>query len=94
MKPTLQLQPILKNEDKSAPAYAAAACPQSLQMYDDFYPKNGYQEPWIGYFIVRQDTIVGSCGFVGQPQDGCVEIAYWNLPSTKGKVLLLLPAKS
>jgi ribosomal-protein-alanine N-acetyltransferase len=85
VKPTLQLKPILRNEDKSAPAYTSAACQQLLQMYDDYYPKNGYKEPWIGYFIVKQDTIVGSCGFVGQPKDGCVEIAYWTFAEYEGQ---------
>ncbi len=27
--------------------------------------------------MVRQDKIVGCCSFVGQPQDGKVEVSYW-----------------
>lgn len=63
----MNLKPISLNEDKTNEAYASTDCQQLLQMYDDFYPKIGFNIPWIGYFVVRQDKIVGSCSFVGQP---------------------------
>lgn len=73
----MNLKPISLYEDKTDEAYSSADCQQLLQMYDEFYPKNGFNIPWIAYFLVRENQIVGSCSFVGQPQDGKVEIAYW-----------------
>lgn len=71
----MNLKPITLQEDKTNEIYASADCQQLLNMYDHFYPKIGFSIPWVGYFVVRQNQIVGSCSFVGQPQDGKVEIA-------------------
>lgn len=81
----MNLKPISLNEDKTNEAYASIDCQQPLQMYNDFYPKIGFNTPWIGYFIVRQDKIVGSCSFVGQPQDGKVEVSYWIFKEFEGQ---------
>ena len=81
----MNLRPITLNEDKTNEIYASPACQQLLDMYDGFYPKIGFNIPWIGYFVVRQDEIVGSCGFVGQPKDGKVEIAYWTFKEFEGQ---------
>ncbi len=81
----MNLKPILPNEDKTDEAYSSADCQQLLQMCDDFYPKIGFNTPWIGYFVVRQDKIVGSCSFVGQPQDGKVEVSYWTFKEFEGQ---------
>ena len=35
--------------------------------------------------MVREDKIVGSCGFVGQPKDGKVEVAYWTFKEFEGQ---------
>ena len=79
------LRPITLNEDKTNDAFASADCRLLLNMYEDFYPKIGFNIPWVGYFVVRQDKIVGSCGFVGQPKDGKVEIAYWTFKEFEGQ---------
>lgn len=81
----MKLSPILLKEDKSAPAYASAECQQLLAMYEEFYPKTGFIFPWVGYFVIKDDQIVGSCSFVGQPTDGRVEIAYWTFKEFEGK---------
>lgn len=81
----MKLKPITQNEDKTNQAYVSADCQQLLQMYDDFYPKIGFNIPWIAYFVVRQDKIVGSCSFVGQPQEGKVEVAYWTFKEFEGQ---------
>ena len=54
-------------------------------MYVDFYARIGEQAPWLGYFILWDDVVVGTCGFAGQPADGCVEIAYWTFPEFEGQ---------
>lgn len=81
----MNLRPITLQEDKSNKEYTSPDCQQLLSMYDDFYPKIGFNLPWIGYFVVRLDKIVGSCGFVGQPKDGKVEIAYWTFKEFEGQ---------
>ncbi|MGD9563187.1 MAG: GNAT family N-acetyltransferase [Pyrinomonadaceae bacterium] len=54
-------------------------------MYEDFYPKIGFDPPWVGYFVVRDERVVGSCSFVGKPQDEKVEIAYWTFKEFEGQ---------
>jgi RimJ/RimL family protein N-acetyltransferase len=81
----MNLRPITLKEDKTNELYALADCQLLLNIYDDFYPKTGFNIPWIGYFVVKQDKIVGSCGFVDQPQDGKVEIAYWTFKEFEGQ---------
>lgn len=81
----MNLKQISLNEDKIDEAYSSSDCQQLLQMYDDFYPKIGFNTPWIGYFVVRQDKIVGSCSFVGQPQNGKVEVSYWTFKEFEGQ---------
>ena len=73
----MELKPIELNIDKSEGIYASENCQLLLNMYDDYYQNIGYNFPWVGYFVVRENQIVGSCGFKGQPKDGKVEIAYW-----------------
>lgn len=80
----MNLRIISLNENKEDEAYASSDCQQLLNMYDDFYPKIGFNIPWVGYFIIRQNQIVGSCGFVGQPKEGKVEIAYWTFKEFEG----------
>jgi RimJ/RimL family protein N-acetyltransferase len=81
----MNLKPITLNEDKTNKAYALADCQQLLNMYEGFYSKIGFNLPWVGYFIVRQNQIVGCCSFIGQPQDGKVEIAYWTFKEFEGQ---------
>ena len=81
----MKLIPITQQEDKTNDLYASVDCQTLLAMYDDFYPKFGYNIPWVGYFVIRQDKIVGSCGFVGQPTDGNVELAYWTFKEFEGQ---------
>ncbi|MBK6364870.1 MAG: GNAT family N-acetyltransferase [Saprospiraceae bacterium] len=81
----MNLRLITLNEDKTSEEYTSAECQELLNMYIDFYPKIGFNIPWVGYFVVRQDQIVGSCGFVGQPKDGKVEIAYWTFKDFEGQ---------
>lgn len=81
----LKLTPISLNEVKSDDLFQSEECQQLLAMYDDFYLNYGFEAPWIGYFVMMNDTIVGSCGFVGKPQNGEVEIAYWTFKVYEGQ---------
>lgn len=89
----MHLRPISLHENKANTEYASPDCQQLLSMYEDFYPKIGFNLPWVGYFVVRQDEIVGSCGFVGQPQDGKVEIAYWTFTAFEGQGIATFACK-
>src|SRR2546423_1265491 len=51
-------------------------CQDSLYMSIDFYKKVGFHEPWICYYVQKDNILVGSAAFKGQPKDGTVEIAY------------------
>lgn len=51
-------------------------CQESLQMTIDFFQKVGYVPPWIGYYVERENNLVGVGAFKGPPVNGTVEIAY------------------
>lgn len=38
----------------------------------------------MGYLIIKNDQVVGSCSFVGKPIDGQVELAYWAFQEFEG----------
>ncbi len=82
---SLKLKPIAPDEDKSDPMFDSEYCRQLLSMYNQFYPKTGFILPWVGYFVMHHEQIVGSCSFVGPPNDGRVEIAYWTFSEYEGR---------
>jgi len=73
----IELKSIELNLDKSNKLYSSDDCQMLLKSYDEYYLKIGFNLPWVGYFVIRENQIVGSCGFTGQPKEGKVEIAYW-----------------
>ncbi len=73
----LKLIPILGNEDSTQEIYQSPDCQELIQIYKEYYPKIGFQLPWVGYFIFNENEIVGSCGFTESPKNKTVEIAYW-----------------
>jgi len=81
----MKLEPITLNIDKSLKIYSSDNCQVLIDSYDEYYPKIGYNLPWIGYFIVKDYEIVGSCGYTGKPIDGKVEIAYWTFKEYEGQ---------
>lgn len=81
-------------EDKTKEIFASADCQQLLNMYADFYPKIGFSPPWVGYFIIRQTQIVGSCSFLGPPKDGKAEVAYWTFKEFEGQGIASLACRT
>ena len=73
---TLSLLSITPDVNKSDPLFSDPDCQSLFQHYPAYYNKVGYKPPWIGYFILREGTVVGCCGFVSGPVDHLVEIAY------------------
>lgn len=51
----------------------------------DLYRRVGFSPPWIGYVAVADGRSVGGGAFVGPPNDGRVEIAYFTLDSEQGR---------
>ena len=49
------------------------------------YQRIGFEPPWIGYVAVVDGRGVGGGAFVGPPQDGVVEIAYYTLDDEQGR---------
>ena len=81
----MNLSPIPLEPDLSNPMYQTENCQALISIYDEYYPKNGYEPPWTGYFIIKDNEVVGSCGFTKAPEDGVVEIAYWTFPEYEGQ---------
>ena len=81
----MELRLLKQSEDRTDPLFESADCQTLLQIYDDYYPKIGFHLPWVGYLVIRQNQVVGSCGFTGQPNDGKVEIAYWTFKEFEGQ---------
>ncbi len=81
----LFLEPIRKDLDRTKKIYSSPDCQDLLKMWDDFYPRVGYHFPWIGYFIVMGNQIVGSCAFTGKPVNNKVEISYWTFKDFEGR---------
>ena len=71
--------------DKTTEMYSSLDCQQALSMYEEYYPKIGFHLPWVGYFVIRHNMVVGTCGFTGQPKNGKVEIAYWTFKEFEGQ---------
>ena len=81
----MELRIIGPDEDYTKNIYASEDCQDVLRTYKNYYPKIGFQVPWVGYFVIRENQLVGTCGFTGQPKDGQVEIAYWTFKEFEGQ---------
>ena len=57
----MKLRAIERHEDKTNEAYNSSECRLLLEAYEDLYPKIGFDLPWVGYFVMREKQIVGSC---------------------------------
>ena len=42
----------------------------------DFYKSVGFSPPYISYYAMKDNQLVGCAAFKGRPADGKVEIAY------------------
>ncbi len=81
----MELKAIELNTDKSKKIFSSENCQMLLKAYDDYYQEIGYNFPWVGYFVIRENQVVGSCGYKGEPKDGKVEIAYWTFAEHEGQ---------
>jgi ribosomal-protein-alanine N-acetyltransferase len=54
-------------------------------VYVQLYPKIGFNLPWVGYFVLLDNEVVGVGGYKGAPKGNTVEIAYGTVPKKEGK---------
>lgn len=59
---------------------AKDVCASTARLYES----SGFQPPWIGYLVLSDQLLVGTCAFRTPPQDGSVEIAYFTFPGFEG----------
>jgi RimJ/RimL family protein N-acetyltransferase len=57
----------------------------NCQATADLYRRVGYVEPWVGYVAIVNGRGVGGGAFVGPPNEGWVEIAYFTLEKEQGQ---------
>lgn len=81
----MELRILQLKENKTDQIFESTDCQTLLEMYENYYPQIGFNLPWVGYLVVRQNQVVGSCSFKGQPKDGKVEIAYWTFKKFEGQ---------
>lgn len=55
-----------------------------FENYEKLYSKTGFQFPWIGYFVLFDDKMVGAGGFKSPPIGNTVEITYELRPGVEG----------
>lgn len=81
----MHLEPIPLCGLSSNPGLSSPECKEILDVYKSYYPKIGFELPWIGYFIIDEGAVVGTCSFTGKPVDNRVEIAYYTFPAYERK---------
>lgn len=64
---------ILDLNNQNNPLFQNIECQNLFEIYKDYYTKVGYHLPWVGYFIKRENEIVG------------VEIAYHTFQAFEGQ---------
>src|SRR5690606_9641944 len=68
-------------ESIELPQTIVGVCKATAEMYE----QSGYSPPWIGYVAIANGTAIGAGAFVGVPNQGRVEIAYFTLPEREGE---------
>lgn len=89
----MELKILQLKENKTDKIFESTDCQTLLEMYENYYPQIGFNLPWVGYLVVRQNQVVGSCSFTGQPKDGKVEIAYWTFKEFEGQGIATFACK-
>jgi ribosomal-protein-alanine N-acetyltransferase len=63
------------------PEVAQQSCAQTSELYQ----RVGFQPPSIGYLVLHDGNIVGTCAFTAPPREDKVEIAYFTFPEFEGR---------
>jgi ribosomal-protein-alanine N-acetyltransferase len=81
----LKLIPIIPDQSIMQPHLQNDFCKENYKAFEDYYPTIGFTIPWIGYFVLYQQHVVGVGAFKGAPKNNTVEIAYGVNPQKEGK---------
>lgn len=81
----MKFVPITVNQKEMEPYLSHPFCREVFQVFTTYYPKVGFELPWVGYFFLKEDKVVGIGGFKGAPKNHTVEIAYAVIPEQEGK---------
>jgi lactoylglutathione lyase len=71
--------------NKYDPAFAEGELKDWLAGWEAYFPIIGIHPPWVGYWILKGEEVIGTVVFKGPPVDNRVEIAYALLESYRGK---------
>jgi RimJ/RimL family protein N-acetyltransferase len=82
---TVELHLIQPTLEQNARFLSRLDSTEVLDMTVKYYARIGYSLPWVGYFAIIDDAIVGSAGFKGRPVQGKVEIAYGTEPAFQNR---------
>ncbi|MBK9257408.1 MAG: GNAT family N-acetyltransferase [Saprospiraceae bacterium] len=81
----MELRVIHIDEDMSMKLYTSPECQEIIKSMQDYYPIIGFNLPWVGYFVIKDNVVVGLGAFTGKPKDGVVEIAYSTFKDYEGQ---------
>lgn len=79
------LIPIKEKLEENKEFTSNPICLDTIFMSVEFYTRVGYDPPWIGYYAVMNNEIVGSGAFKGKPLNGTVEIAYGTMENFRNR---------
>lgn len=71
--------------DKADPAFAEGELKEWLAGWEAYFPVIGIHPPWIGYWMVKGEEVIGTVAFKGPPVNNTVEISYGLLEEHRGK---------
>ncbi len=60
----MQLKIITTKEDTSEEPYSTDDCQQLINSMKEYYPAIGFNEPWVGYFVIKDNEVIGTGGFI------------------------------
>lgn len=63
------------------PEVAHQPCAETSTLYQ----RVGFHPPWIGYLVLQDAKVVGTCAFTAPPRKDKVEIAYFTFPEFEGR---------
>ncbi|GJM32217.1 MAG: hypothetical protein DHS20C18_12180 [Saprospiraceae bacterium] len=72
----IELVPITTDIKSMEPYLVHEFCLEVFNTFTEFYPKIGFHLPWVGYFALYENEVVGVGGYKGAPKNQKVEIAY------------------
>lgn len=81
----MELKPINKTRGENDETINEPLCKDFLVIAIDLYKKVGFIPPWICYYVIQDNNIVGVAGFKSPPKNGTVEITYGTCREYQGQ---------